>query len=108
MVAYTALQSENHFESVLKGVISGLGIWCGLGLLKRKGQVLWFTVGLCLYAIYGSMVWLYQGVLLPLLYGKSVSYGFYDFLGIFYIVVGSLVIWFLLHERTRRYFEKHH
>jgi len=105
MISFTALGSPDKLEVILKAVITGLGIWCGFGLLKRNGQVLWFTVALCLYAILGSMFWLYQSVVMPLISGKLVYYGIYDFLGALYIVWGSLVIWFLLHERTRQYLD---
>jgi len=105
MVSYTALRSAGQLEIILKAVITGLGIWCGFGLLKRKGQVLWFAVALCLYAVLGSLFWLYSSVFVPILAGQSVDYGLYDFLGVLYILWGSLVIWFLLHERTRQYLD---
>ena len=103
MVGYTSLESGNPVEIVMKGIIAGLGIWCGFGLLKKKGQVLWFAVALCLYAICGSLLWLYKAVFLPLYHSEPVSYGLYEFLGIVYIVCGTIVIWFLLHKRTRDY-----
>lgn len=106
MITFTALGSSDKFEVLLKAVITGFGLWCGWGLLKRKPQVLWFAVALCLYAVCGSLFWLYESVVLPLLYDQPVLYGFYDLLGVFYIICGSIVIWFLLHERTRRYLEK--
>lgn len=105
MISYTALRSAGQLEIILKAVITGLGIWCGFGLLKRKGQVLWFAVALCLYAVLGSLFWLYSSVFVPILAGQSVDYGLYDFLGVLYILWGSLVIWFLLHERTRQYLD---
>jgi hypothetical protein len=103
MVGYTSLDSNDVKEIVLKGVVVGVGFWCGMGLLKRKGQVLWFTVSLCLYAIYGSLAWLYDSLLVPLMYGREIIIGPYEYLGFLYIVSGSLVIWFLLNERTRLY-----
>ena len=105
MISYTSLGSPDRLEVVLKAVITGLGLWCGLGLLKRRGQVLWFAVALCLYAVLGSFFWLYNSIAVPLFNGQVVSYGFYDFLGVLYILCGSLVIWFLLHERTRGYLD---
>lgn len=103
MVAYTSLESGDPVQIVLKGMIAGLGIWCGAGLLKKNSQVLWFAVGLCLYAVCGSLLWLARTVFLPLYHGEQVVYTFYDFLGLVYIVCGSFVLWFLLHERTRAY-----
>ncbi len=105
MISYTSLGSPDKLEVILKAIITGLGLWCGFGLLKRKGHVLWFAVALCLYAICGSFFWLYGSVVIPLFYGQAVTYGLYDFLGVFYIVCGSIVIWFLLHERTRKFLE---
>jgi hypothetical protein len=103
MVAYTSLNSGSTVEIVLKGIIGGLGVWCGIGLLKRNGQVLWFAVALCLYAICGSLLWLYDTVFMPLYHGLPVTYGHYEILAALYIVCGSIVIWFLLHERTRHF-----
>lgn len=105
MISYTSLGSPDKMEVFLKAVITGLGIWCGFGLLKRKGQVLWFAVALCLYAILGSLFWLYKSVIVPYLAGQAINYGVYDFLGVLYVLWGSLVIWFLLHERTRQYLD---
>ena len=101
MVGYTSLDSNDVIEIVLKGVVVGVGVWCGLGLLKRKGQVLWFAVALCLYAIYGSLAWLYNSLLLPIIYGQEFVVGPYEYLGFLYVVSGSFVVWFLLNERTR-------
>ena len=105
MISYTALSSPISFSVIVKAIITGLGVWCGFGLLKRKKQVLWFAVALCLYAVCGSLLWLYESLALPLINGLQVVVGGYDILALTYIACGSIVIWFLLHERTRHYFE---
>jgi len=103
MLARTTLQSQSNVEIVLKGVLVGMGIWCGLGLLKRRSQVLWFAIALCIYAIYGSLVWLYYSLLLPAIYSQPLTFGLYEYLSFLYIVGGSIVIWFLLCKQTRDY-----
>ncbi|MCI0507450.1 MAG: hypothetical protein L0Z73_15255, partial [Gammaproteobacteria bacterium] len=55
MVGLTGLQSQSFADMVLKGVVLGIGGWCGWGLLKRRRQVILFTIGLCFYAIFGSV-----------------------------------------------------
>ena len=106
MVGLTTLQSQSPLEILLKGIVVGIGGWCGWGMLKRKLQVILFTIGLCFYAIFGSLVWLYYSSLLPLVYGQKLSHGFYDFLAVLYIIGGCIVVWFLLHRDTRRSFNK--
>lgn len=106
MISYTALDSPVSAAVILKAIITGLGIWCGFGILRRKKEVLWFAVAICLYAVSGSLLWLHGTVLLPLINGDDISFGVYDLLAIGYIFGGAIVIWFLLHERTRTYFEK--
>ena len=106
MISYTAVGSSDTLAVVLKAIITGIGLWCGFGLLKRRPEVLWFAVALCLYAVCGSFFWLYESLLQPYINGQHISFSFYDLLGILYVVCGSIVIWFLLHERTRRYIQR--
>ena len=101
MVGRTTLQAQSQVEVVLKGVIVGIAIWCGLGLLKRKRHVMWFAIGLCFYAIYGSLVWLYYALLMPLVYGQNYSFGLYEYLSFIYLVCGTIIIWFLLRKESR-------
>lgn len=101
MVGRTTLHAQSRVELILKGVIVGVGVWCGLGLLRRKRHVMWFAVGLCFYAIYGSLVWLHYALLLPLVYGQNYSIGWYEYLSFIYLLCGSVVIWFLLRKDSR-------
>lgn len=103
MVAYSSAGSNDPVEVLLKGVIVGIGLWSGAGLLKRRGQVFWFVISLCIYAVCGSLIWLYRALFLPLIYGQHVSLGLYEYLGVFYICGGVLIIWFLLLKQTRSY-----
>lgn len=106
MVGVTSWQSQNATEIFLKGIVVGIGGWCGWGLLKHRQQVILFAIGLCFYAVFGSLVWLYYSTLLPLVYGQELNPGFYDYLAVLYIVCGSIVVWFLLQRDTRRYFKE--
>ncbi len=105
MVGLTGLQSQSFADMVLKGVVLGIGGWCGWGLLKRRRQVILFTIGLCFYAIFGSVAWLYTSTATPLFYGQETSFGWYDFLAVLYIVAGGIVVWFLLRRDTRQWFK---
>ena len=105
MVGLTTLQSQNPVELILKGIVVGIGGWCGWGMLKHRRQVILFTVGLCFYAIFGSLVWLYYSSLLPLVYGEQPELGYYDYLAALYIVGGGIVVWFLLHRDTKQFFK---
>ena len=104
MVGLTTLQSQNKVEIILKGVVVGIGAWCGWGVLKRKRQVILFTIGLCFYALFGSLVWLYYSTLLPKFYGQEIDLGLYDYLAVVYIICAGLVLKLLTSENTRRYF----
>lgn len=105
MVGLTTLQSQNPTEIVLKGIVVGIGGWCGWGMLMHRHQVVLFTIGLCFYAIFGSMVWLYYSSLLPLIYGQGLELGYYDYLAVVYIICGAIVVWFLLHRDTKHFFK---
>ncbi|WP_455221437.1 hypothetical protein [Kaarinaea lacus] len=105
MVGLTTLQSQNPIEIFLKGIVVGIGGWCGWGIIRRRRQVVLFAVGLCFYAIFGSLVWLYHSILLPLMYGQETRLGLYDYLAIIYIIGGAIVVWFLLHRDNRRFFK---
>jgi hypothetical protein len=105
MVGLTGLKSQSVADMVLKGVVLGVGGWCGWGLLKRRRQVILFAIGLCFYAIFGSVSWLYSSTLTPLFYGQETSFGWYDFLAVLYIVAGGIVAWFLLRRDTRQWFK---
>jgi len=104
MVGLTTFQSENPIEILLKGIIVGIGGWCGWGILRRKRQAILLSVGLCFYAIFGSLVWLYHSIFLPLAYGYETETGLYDYLAILYVLGGAVVAWFLLHRDNRRFF----
>lgn len=104
MVGLTALQSQHTLEIVLKGVVVGIGAWCGWGILNRRSQVILFTIGLCFYALFGSLVWLYYSTLLPTVYGQDIELSLYDYLAFVYIVCAGAIIKFLFSKNARRYF----
>ena len=104
MVGLTALQSQNTVEIVLKGVVVGIGAWCGWGILNRRPQVILFTIGLCFYALFGSLVWLYYSTFLPIYYGQDIELSLYDHLAFVYIVCAGAVIKLLLGNNAKRYF----
>lgn len=104
MVGLTTLQSQNTVEIILKGVVVGVGAWCGWGVLNRRRQVILFTIGLCFYALFGSLVWLYYSIFLPMFYEQDVELGFYDYLAFVYIICAGLIIKLMLSKNTKRYF----
>jgi hypothetical protein len=106
-IAYTTLRSQDQLEIIFKGALAGVGIWCGMGLLKRKIEVLWVTIAMCLYAIYGSMFWLVGSYLLPFYNRQAMSFGIGEILtlifAVLFVVYGISVVWFLLLRQTRQY-----
>jgi len=103
MVGLTTLQSQNPVEIVLKGFVVGIGAWCGWGILKRRRQVILFTVGLCFYALFGSMVWLYYSLLIPYFYGQDLELGIYEYLAFVYIFCAGGIIKLLLGKNIKQY-----
>ena len=106
MVAITTLGSQNISEILLKGVVVGVGAWCGWGILKRRRHVILFSIGLCFYALFGSAVWLYYSTIIPLMYGQQIVIGWYDGLAMFYIVCGAIIIKLLTNESVKRKFTR--
>ena len=104
MVGLTVLQSQNSVEIVLKGVVVGIGAWCGWGILNRRSQAILLTVGLCFYALFGSLVWLYYSTFLPIFYGQDLEFGLYDYLAFVYIVCAGAILKFLSSKNAKRYF----
>ena len=104
MVGLTTLQSQNTIEIILKGIVVGVGAWCGWGLLNRRSQAILFTLGLCFYALFGSLVWLYYSLLIPYIYEKSIVFGVYEYLAFIYIFCAGVIIKVLLNKNVKRHF----
>jgi hypothetical protein len=104
MVGLTTLQSQNTIEIILKGIVVGVGAWCGWGLLNRRSQAILYALGLCFYALFGSLVWIYYSLLIPYIYEQNIAFGVYEYLAFIYIFCAGVIIKFLLGKNVKRYF----